>query len=275
MKELTVRQLAAISGVTVRTLHHYDEVGLLNPASVGANGYRYYGREELVRLQRILFHRELGVPLSEIAELLDLEGENQIAVLEQHREKLEAVRERYGTLIETIDRTIAGLKGERFMANADLYKGFSPEKQAGYEAWLIERYGEPMRVGIEGAKTALAEMSPADQKAALETRGKELWEVEQALAGALRNGVDPASDGVDLLIGRHRAWVAAMWGRPCSVERYSGLADLYLAHPDFVARYERIEKGFTEYLTSAMKLHAKKWTDVTDKHQSSFPEEYS
>ncbi len=275
MKALTVRQLAAISGVTVRTLHHYDEVGLLHPASVGANGYRYYGREQLIRLQRILFHRELGVPLSEIAELLDLEGENQIAVLEQHREKLAAERERYGTLIETINRTIADLKGERPMANADLYKGFSPEKQAGYEAWLIERYGEPMRVGIAGAKAALAKMSPADQKAALESLGKELAEVEQALAGALRNGVDPGSEGVDLLIGRHRAWVAAMWSRPCSAARYSGLADLYLAHPDFVARYESIEKGFTEYLTRAMKLHAQKWRDAADTHQGSSSEEHN
>jgi MerR family transcriptional regulator, thiopeptide resistance regulator len=273
MKELTVRQLAAISGVTVRTLHHYDEVGLLKPASVGANGYRYYGREELIRLQRILFHRELGVPLSQIAELLDLEGENHIAALEQHREKLEAERKRYGTLIETIDRTIAELKGEGLMANADLYKGFSPERQAGYEAWLIERYGEPIRVGIERSKQALAAMSPADQKTALEALGKELSDVEEALAGALRSGVDPGSDGVDLLIGRHRAWVAAMWGRPCSAERYAGLADLYLSHPDFVARYERIEKGFTEYLTRAMKLHAKKWSDVTGKHQSASSEE--
>ena len=266
MRDLTVKQLAAISGVTVRTLHHYDEVGLLKPASVGANGYRYYGRKELLRLQRILFHRELGVPLSEIAELLDLEGENQIGVLRQHREKLETERERYRILIETIDRTIADLKGERFVANADLYKGFSPEKQAGYEAWLVERYGEPMRVGIERAKMDHARLSPAEQKALLETRGKELHEVEEALAGALRNGVDPAADGIDLLIARHRAWVAAMWGRPCSAERYSGLADLYLAHPDFVARYERIEKGFAEYLTSAMKLHARKWGEGADKH---------
>ena len=112
MKELTVRQLAAISGVTVRTLHHYDEIGLLRPAIVGANGYRYYGSKELLRLQRILFHRELGVPLSAIAELLDLEGEDEIYVLKQHREKLEAERERYRVLIETIDRTIEVLRGE-------------------------------------------------------------------------------------------------------------------------------------------------------------------
>jgi len=258
MKDLTVKQLAAISGVTVRTLHHYGDIGLLKPAAVGANGYRYYGRAELLRLQRILFHRELGVPLSEIGELLELEGDDQIGVLRKHRDKLEAERERFRILIETIDRTIDDLKGESTVKNADLYKGFSPEKQAGYEAWLIERYGEPMRTGIERSRQAWASLSPAEQKEALVSRGKELYEVEQALAQALRNAVDASADEVGALIGRHRAWVSTMWGRPCSPESYAGLADLYLAHPDFVDRYERIEQGFTEYLTSAMKLHAKR-----------------
>jgi MerR family transcriptional regulator, thiopeptide resistance regulator len=252
VKTLTVKQLAAISGLTVRALHHYDEIALLKPAFVGANGYRYYGRKELLRLQRILFHRELGVPLTAIAELLDLEGDDQIAVLRRHREKLATERERFGVLIETIDRTIADLEGERHMTNADLYKGFRPETQAGYEAWLIERYGEPMRAGIAQAGKSYANLSRAEQQAL----GEELQEVEEALAGAMRNGIDPAAEGVKVLIKRHRAWVAAMWGQPCSAERYSGLADLYLSHPDFVARYERIGKGFAEYLASAMKSHA-------------------
>jgi MerR family transcriptional regulator, thiopeptide resistance regulator len=254
MNELTVKQLASISGVTVRTLHHYDDIGLLRPAAVGANGYRYYGRTEQLRLQQILFHRELGVPLSAIGQLLDLEGENQIAVLKQHREKLEAERERYRILIQTIDRTIETFRGDTHMANADLYQGFSPEKQGGYEAWLIERYGEPMREGIEYSKASYAKMTPEEQEAL----GKELQEVEAALAGAMRHGIDPAAAGVDALIRRHRAWVATMWGGPCSAERYSGLAQLYLSHPDFVARYESLAPGFAEYLASAMKLHASK-----------------
>ena len=254
MKDLTVKQLATVSGVTVRTLHHYDEIGLLRPARVGANGYRYYGRPEQLRLQQILFHRELGVPLSAICGLLDLEAVNQISVLRQHREKLETERERYRALIETIDRTIAEMSEEKPMMNADLYKGFSPEKQAGYGAWLIERYGEPMPEGIEHSRKSFARLSQAE-RAALE---KELQEVEQALAGALREGLDPAAAGVGALIDRHRAWVAALWGRPCSALAYSGLADLYLGHPDFVARYENIAKGFAEYLARAMKLHAKK-----------------
>ena len=70
----TVKQVARLSGVSVRTLHHYDEIGLLKPACVGANGYRYYGREELLRLQQILFHRELGFSLEEIGRTLDAKG---------------------------------------------------------------------------------------------------------------------------------------------------------------------------------------------------------
>ena len=252
MKDLTVKQLAAISGVTVRTLHHYDEIGLLKPAHIGENGYRYYGRKELLRLQRILFHRELGAPLGEIADLLDLEGEDQVGVLLRQRERLEAERERFTTLIGTIDLTIASIRGEAAMSNADLYTGFSAEKQAAYEAWLIERYGDTMKADIARSAKAMARMSEDEQKAALQ----ELHDVEQALAEGLRHGVDPQSDVVDGMIRRHRAWIASAWDKPCPPEAYVGLADLYLSHPDFVKRYETIEPGFSDWLAAAMKAHA-------------------
>lgn len=252
MKELTVKQLAAISGVTVRTLHHYDEIGLLKPASVGANGYRYYGRAELLRLQRILFHRELGVPLNGIAELLELEGDDQVGVLLRHRQKLEAEGARLAVLIDTIDRTIASIKGESSMSNADLYKGFSAEKQAEYEAWLIEKYGEPMRENIARSRKSYERLAQDEQAALM----AELQQVEEALAEACRREIDPASKAVDALVRRHRSWVAAMWDKPCPPEAYAGLADLYLSHPDFGARFEKIAPGFTAYLARAMKVHA-------------------
>lgn len=252
MKELTVRQLAAISGVTVRTLHHYDEIGLLKPANVGANGYRYYGRAELLRLQRILFHRELGVPLNEIGALLELEGEDQVSVLLEHRRRLEAEGARLAVLIDTIDRTVASIKEEFHMSNADLYKGFSAEKQAEYEAWLIENHGEPMKESIARSRKRY-DARTQDEQAALMAQ---LQQVEEALGEACRRGIDPASKPVDGLIRRHRAWVATMWDKPCPPGAYSGLADLYLSHPDFGARYERIAPGFTAYLTRAMKAHA-------------------
>ena len=94
MKRYTVKQLARLSGVSVRALHHYDDIGLLKPAYVGANRYRYYGRDELLRLQDILFHRELGVPLHDIALLLQADGRDRLAILREHRERLaERVRE--------------------------------------------------------------------------------------------------------------------------------------------------------------------------------------
>jgi DNA-binding transcriptional MerR regulator len=259
MKALTVKQLAAISGVTVRTLHHYDEIGLLKPAYVGENGYRYYERSQLLRLQQILFHREFGVPLNEIADLLDMEDTDQVGILLRHRERLEAETKRYADLIRTIDRTIvslagAGMKGETEMTNAELYEGFSAEKQAEYEAWLVERYGERMKADIARSRKAMAKMNEAEQKAVMQ----DLHDIEQALAEGLRRGIDPASDAIDGLIRRHRAWVAGAWDRECTAEAYSGLADLYLSHPDFVKRYETIEPGFSNYLTTAMKAHAER-----------------
>jgi DNA-binding transcriptional MerR regulator len=254
MKDLTVKQLAAISGVTVRTLHHYDEIGLLKPAHVGENGYRYYGREQLLRLQQILFHREFGVPLEEIAELLELENDDRVAVLLRHRERLESEARRYAELIRTIDLTVAGIKGQGEMKNADLYKGFSTEKQAEYEAWLTERYGDPMKASIETSKKAFAKMTQAEKDAMIAG----LQPIEEALAEGLRRGIDPKSDVIDAQVARHKAWVTQMWGKPCTAEAYANLADLYLSHPDFVKRYETIETGFSDYLTTAMKAHAER-----------------
>jgi DNA-binding transcriptional MerR regulator len=254
MADLTVKQLAAISGVTVRALHHYDEIGLLKPATVGANGYRYYGRRELLRLQRILFHRELGVPLSEIAELLEMEGDDQIGALLRHRERLLAEQARFSQLIETIDRTVADLKGEDTMTNADLYKGFSAEKQAEYEAWLIDTYGGDMADRIAQSKKAMVDMTDAEREQFM----RELQSVETALAEAKRRGLPPDAAAVDPVIARHRAWVAGAWGRVCTAEAYAGLADLYGSHADFRKRYETIEPGFTDWLTAAMKAHAAK-----------------
>ena len=132
MKLLTVKQVAKLSGVSVRALHHYDEIGLLKPASIGRNRYRYYGQEELLCLQQILLHRELDIPLTEIGVLLDDPKFDQLEALKNQREKLAREAKRYARLVRTIDRTIASLSGDDTMRNAELYKGISPEKQAEY-----------------------------------------------------------------------------------------------------------------------------------------------
>src|SRR5438128_657244 len=136
MDRFTVKQLARVSGVSIRTLHYYDEIGLLKPAEVGANGYRYYGRDELLRLQQILLHRELGLPLESIAALLDTtDGDRIVRLREYRRQLVQRIADQH-ELIATVDGTIASLEGENRMDAGNLYKGFSAEKQAEYEEWI-------------------------------------------------------------------------------------------------------------------------------------------
>ena len=254
MKLYTVKQVAKLSGVTVRTLHHYDQVGLLKPAQVGENGYRYYGREELLRLQQILFHRELELPLEAIADVLDRPGFDRLGALKRQREALSQKASRYRKLIQTLDRTLAALEGETEMKDKDLYQGFAPEKQAEYEAELIDRFGDQARASIEASKTAMKKWSKADW----ERQGGEYAEVEAGMAKALVDGLPADSATVQTLMRRHHAWVGAMWNRTPSRDPYIGLGQLYTDHPDFHARYEAIQPGLAEYLAAAMRSFAER-----------------
>lgn len=121
----TVKQVAAMSGVSVRTLHFYDETGLLKPAYHAANGYRFYEEPQLLTLQQILFYRELGFELKEIKRILDRADFENVAALESHRQVLEKNLTRTRTLIETIDKTIQHLKGTTKMKSEEMFLGFS------------------------------------------------------------------------------------------------------------------------------------------------------
>jgi DNA-binding transcriptional MerR regulator len=254
MTLLTVKQVARASGVSVRALHHYDEIGLLRPAHVGRNRYRYYGREEMLRLQQILIHRELGIPLAQIGAILDAPGFDRIAALEAQRGRLEREAERYAQLVRTIDRTIASLKGDRAMRNADLYKGFSPEKQAEYENWLVERFGGDMPARIATSKKKYTQLSDPERAKVQD----ELRDIETAWADAMEQGVPADSPTLDPLLARFRDWVAYMWDRPCPPQAFAGLADLHLGHPDFVSRYEQLGTGFSDYHAAGMKAYARR-----------------
>ena len=248
----TVTELARLAGVSVRTLHHYDEIGLLKPAFTGTNRYRHYGETELLRLQQILIHRELDIPLVRIAEILDAQGPDRIATLKQQRDTLQAQAQRTAGMIRTIERTIARLTGEQAMTDKDLYAGMvSPEKQAAYEAYLVENYGPDMESHIATGKRAMAAMGESGRAQAMAEIGK----IEHGVAEGLRRGLPPDAPSLVPLIERHRAWVAASWGRDCPPAAYAGLAQMY-DHPDFRARYEAIHPGFTDYLKDAMQAWA-------------------
>jgi len=138
----TVKQVAAMSGVSVRTLHFYDETGLLKPAYYGANGYRIYEEPQLLTLQQILFYRELGFELKQIERILGRADFEKVAALQSHRKVLQKNLARTRTLIETIDKTVKHLKGTKKMKSEEMFVGFSV-------AAGKDRFGEHIKLGGE------------------------------------------------------------------------------------------------------------------------------
>src|SRR5207247_1449009 len=128
----TVKQLSDLAGVSVRTLHYYDEIGLLKPECYGANGYRFYGDEALLRLQQILFFKELDFSLDEISEIVSNPGFDMIAALRTHKKALQQRQTKLSRLIRTVDQTIQHLQGTAKMEQADMFEGFSEEQQEEY-----------------------------------------------------------------------------------------------------------------------------------------------
>ncbi|MET3663499.1 MerR family transcriptional regulator [Caulobacter sp. 1776] len=254
MSVYTVRRMARLSGVSVRALHHYDAIGLLRPRAVGANGYRYYDREDLLRLQQILFHRALETPLKDIRAALDDPGFDLPAALRAHRVRLAAEVERYAALVDVVDRTLADLEGDETMDDERLFQGFSPEKQAQHEAWLIDRYGESMAPRIAEAKERRKGMSKSEI-AALMTDGQAL---EADIAKALNAGLPADSAAVAAIMRRWWDWIGVSWNREPTPEAFTGLGRLYLEHPEFNARYEALAPGLTEYLAEAMRVFAER-----------------
>ena len=138
----TVKKVAAMSGVSVRTLHFYDELGLLKPAYYANNGYRFYEEAQLLTLQQILFYRELGFELKQIQRILGRTDFEKVTALRSHRKVLQKNLVRTRRLIETIDQTIQHLKGIKKMKSEEMFGGFSV-------AARDDRFGEHLKLGGE------------------------------------------------------------------------------------------------------------------------------
>lgn len=156
----TVKQVAELSGVSVRTLHFYDETGLLKPAYVGANGYRFYEEPQLLTLQQILFYRELELELKQIKQVLGRAEFERVAALESHRQVLEEKLTRTRSLLGTIDKTIAHLKGREQMTTEEMFAGFSV-------AAGEDRFNEQIKLGGPGGEPNDCKVSGNDTEGAI------------------------------------------------------------------------------------------------------------
>jgi DNA-binding transcriptional MerR regulator/quercetin dioxygenase-like cupin family protein len=156
----TVKQVAALSGVSVRTLHFYDETGLLKPAYVGTNGYRFYEEPQLLTLQQILFYRELGLELKQIKQVLGRAEFERVAALQSHRQVLEEKLTQTRSLLGTIDKTIAHLKGRKKMTTEEMFVGFSV-------AAGKDRFNEQIKLGGPGGEPNDCKVSGKDTDGAM------------------------------------------------------------------------------------------------------------
>jgi DNA-binding transcriptional MerR regulator len=244
----TVNKLAKISGVSIRTLHFYDEIGLLKPAYYGENNYRYYEEEQLLLLQQILLYRELGFSLKEIQEIVTSPDFSKIEALISHKEVITRNIDRNQQLLKTIDKTIAHLRGKLKMKDEELYYGFDSERQKQYEEDLI-RDGIVTQEFMDNYKEKINKWTEQDKENFLQ-EGKD---INQDLISAIENNWSPTSDEVQAIIRRHHAWVG--WNP--TKEKYIGLTELYQT-PKFKEFYNKLHPKLLDFIVEAMKFFAER-----------------
>jgi len=245
----TVKKLAKLSGVSVRTLHFYDEAGLLKPAYYGSNGYRYYEEEQLLMLQQILFFRELEFPLKQIQEILGRSDFDKVAALISHRRVLQKNLAVTKKLIRTIDKTIRHLKGKTKMKDEELYQGFSTQKQAEYEQYLIDRYGDKMKTSIAESHKKVKNWTRADW----EKSGQEFDQICKDLVKLMAVHGAPDSPEAQGVIRRHYQWLHKFWTP--NKESYSGHSQLIL-DSDLSKAYNAYDPNLASFIAKGIRIFA-------------------
>lgn len=237
----TVQQLAELAGVTVRTLHHYDEIKLLCPQRE-KNGYRSYGEPELLRLQQILFFRELEFPLEEIAAILAKPDFDMATSLREHRTKIERKRVRLAALLGTIDNTLAKLSGKKDMTDEELFDAFWDKHETEYASEAERRWGD----------TDAWKQSKERTKHLKKEDYKRMAQDADALMKALATCIDggPLSAQTQDLIAKHYESLRAFYDP--TPELYRGLGQMYVDDHRFRAYFEKYDPRMPEFMREAM-----------------------
>lgn len=243
-------QVARMSRVTSRTLRHYDRIGLLPPARLGSNGIRYYHRAELLRLQQIMVLRELGLGLDAINRIVN-EDADPVEQLRRHQRWLTEERDRFDRLARTVAGTIEQWEGGADMNMEKLFEGFDAERQARYEAELVDRYGDEAAGHIADSKQRMAGMTGADgQRLTQDWTSFGTRLVELIEAGAAVD--DPR---VQAVVADHHRWLTNFWTP--NRESYTGLGEMYADNPGFSDPLNARHPRLAGFLRAAMAAYAR------------------
>lgn len=247
--EWSIQQIAKLAGTTSRTLRHYDDIGLVRPSSVGSNGYRYYDQAALVRLQRVLLLRELGLGLPQIAEVLTRET-SESSALESHLAWLRQEQDRLARQIRSVESTVRSLRGGEGLMAENMFDGFDHTQ---YKDEVEQRWGKEAYARSDAWWRGM----DAAEKAAWKARAEALG---QGWIAAADSGIAPDSAEAQDLARRHVEWLTGIPGTPAAarggdVKAYvTGLGEMYVADPRFGANYGG--QAGAEFVRDALRIYA-------------------
>ena len=255
-REWSIQDIARLAGTTSRTLRHYDDVGLLPPSRIAHNGYRHYDEAALVRLQRILLLRELGLGLPQIAEVLDPVNARQSeeSALETHLELLREEQNRLARQIASVENTINALRGGEELMAENMFDGFDHTR---YKEEVEQRWGRKTYADSDRWWRGMTDADRADWQQRVSDLGRD-W------TAAAESGIAPDSDEAQAIARRHVEWLTGVPGTPASapggdVKGYvMGLGEMYVADPRFGANYATSDGGSTgaEFVRDALRVYA-------------------
>ena len=248
--EYTIQKLAHIAGVSTRTLRYYDEIGLLEPARKNSAGYRIYGRNEVDKLQQILFYRALGLGLGSIKEIVSNPAFDGTSALQAHRRQLLEQRTQLDRLINNVEKTISAKEGTISMSDSEKFEGFKKELIQDNE----QRYGKEVR---EAYGDDIVDQSNAKMFNMSEAQYSDFLLIEKRLLAKLAEAMetgDASSAAAQEAAALHKKWLSFTWPS-YSKEAHAGLAQMYTDDPRFSAYYEKVRPGAAEFLRDAIHVY--------------------
>ena len=242
----TVKQLADFAGISPRTLHYYDEIALLKPSTQGENRYRYYDETAMLRLQQILFYRELGLNLKEIKAILDQPEFDVLSALEIHKATLQKRIQRLERLIQTVDDTLNYLTGDIKMSEEQIFEGFSEEQQEIYAEEARQRWDPKL---VNRSMKLWKSYSP-EKKQQVMNEGKAIY---VDILANMKAGKEPGSAEVRACLVRWLEHMRYFYEPTWAILR--GLGQGYATDPAFRANFEKMHPELPDYLNAAIQIY--------------------
>jgi len=244
-----VGEVAQLAKVSVRTLHHYDEIGLLTPSDRTESGYRLYSDEDMERLQQVLFYRELGLPLEDIAAAIRDPGFDRTAALVEQREMLTRRRDALSRMIDAVEFALAAAQEGIKMDNEEMFEVFGDFDPSEYEEEVKERWGDTDAYAESARRTARYTKADWERfKAENEANGARMVEL-------FDEGVEP-SDPRAVQVAEAARQLIDRWFYPLSKEMHVCLGDMYVADPRFKKHYDSQRDGLAQWFCDAIRANA-------------------